>query len=147
MGKEARKGLESQRDDGGLDPVLTAYRRTVKAARAIDLHMKSGDTRLAARAIKAMAVSARDFVQVRPLTRRGRALKVVASLKTLREAGDNEAARMVRRFFLTRKTIDGLWLHDLRKLSTAVEIAASQPALTVACLNSILESLTGPRKV
>ena len=82
-----------------------------------------------------------------PQTRRGIALKIVMALKSLSDAGDNEAAEMIRKFFITRKTIDGEWLRDLRSLCNAVEIAASQPALAGESLKSVLESKSQPRQV
>ena len=77
----------------------------------------------------------------------GVALKVVAALKSLANAGADEAAEMIPRIFLKREIVDGEWLRGLRRLCNAVEISASQPALAVERMKSILISKTQPRRV
>ena len=146
MGKNAVRWIKNHQEGDGLDPVLRAYRLTRLSVRASQMHLKNGDTGRAAKAIKETATAGRAFVQAIPQTQRGMALKVVAALKSLADAGDDEAAGLIRSFFLTRKTVDGEWLRDLRRLGNAVEISASQPALAVECLKSILMSKIQPHK-
>lgn len=147
MGQTGIQRTNGNEDSVAIDPVVRAYRRTRNAVQSSQKHLHAQKFNLAAKAIKETAIAGREFVQAIPLTNRGIALKIVAALKSLEDAGDDEAADMIRTFFITRKTVDGEWLHDLRHVCGAVEIGASQPALAVECLQSILIAKTQPRRV
>ena len=146
MGQTGIQRTNGNEDSAAIDPVVRAYRRTRSAVQSSQKHLHAQKFNLAAKAIKETAIAGREFVQAIPLTKRGIALKIVAALKSLEDAGDDEAADMIRTFFISRKTVDGEWLHDLRHLCNGVKIAASQPALAVECLKSILAAKTRPRQ-
>lgn len=101
MGKNAVRWTKNHQEGDGLDPVLRAYRRTRRAVCTSQRSLKNGDARQAAKAIKETATAGRAFVQAIPHTQRGMALKVVAALMSLANAGDDKAVELIRSFFLT----------------------------------------------
>lgn len=127
-----------------IDSAVLSFRRLRRAEKILDLHRTAGDRERAAQAHDAVLSDSALFELTHPSTRRGIMVKAKEAIVCLECEGVHGIAKSLRRFFRTRRSVDGQWLRDLRRYIERMEKAALND-YAIACLRSILAGMGRPR--